>query len=512
MSRTRRFLSGISLGLAGQVLMTLVGLWLTPFLIRRITGQGFGLWVVATQIMSYLLLMDLGVVALLPRETAYETGRAGGTDAAGLPKMIGETTRIVLWQWPVVAVVSLLVWILLPSEWKDLQQPLGFILAGFVLFFPFRILNGVLEGLQDLAFLGRLFILSWGLNISVAVALVLAGWGLYALAAGWIVGQFVSTVAWIARFGARFPGVLPRRLPALPWAGARLQLGKGIWVSAGQIAQVLLGGTEILIIGKIFGAASVVPYVCTAKLVSVLANQPALLMRAATPALSELSRAESKERLYSVASALGLAMLTVSGAVFCVVLAVNDGFVKWWVGPDQYGGFALTLMLCVAMIVRHMNVAVGYAIFSLGHEKHLAITAIADGLVTVLVAFVLVWLMGPIGAPIASVAGALLIGLRRNVKPLARDTSSSVAHLLEPLAPWFWRFLLLAGAVVAATRVWTPRGVIEIILSASVVGIVYLSLVWSPVMRSPLGGYIRPRLDSLLDRFPVLARTRSSNP
>ena len=76
MSRTKRFVSGITLGYAGQVLTTLVGLWLTPFLLFRVGQHDYGLWIVGTQLMFYLALLDFGVVALLPRETAFATGRA----------------------------------------------------------------------------------------------------------------------------------------------------------------------------------------------------------------------------------------------------------------------------------------------------------------------------------------------------------------------------------------------------------------------------------------------------
>src|SRR2546423_9450555 len=37
--------------------------------------------------------------------------------------------------------------------------------------------------------------------------------------------------------------------------------------------------------------------------------------------------------------------LLLSGAVLCVVLVVNRGFVGWWVGAEQFGGFTLTLRL-----------------------------------------------------------------------------------------------------------------------------------------------------------------------
>jgi hypothetical protein len=54
-----------------------VGLWLTPFMLTHIGQRDYGLWLVGAQILAYLMMLDFGIVALLPRETAYAMGRAG---------------------------------------------------------------------------------------------------------------------------------------------------------------------------------------------------------------------------------------------------------------------------------------------------------------------------------------------------------------------------------------------------------------------------------------------------
>lgn len=78
MSRTKLFLGGLSFNYANQALVTLVGLWLTPFLLNRIGQHDYGLWLVGTHVTIYLVLSDLRVVGLLLRETACATGRTGG--------------------------------------------------------------------------------------------------------------------------------------------------------------------------------------------------------------------------------------------------------------------------------------------------------------------------------------------------------------------------------------------------------------------------------------------------
>src|SRR5258705_5329457 len=129
MSRTNRFLSGIGFGYASQVLTTMVGFWLTPFLLYRIGQHRYGLWLVGTQLMFYLGLLDLGIVALLPREVAFATGRARDPEESEeLPLIFGHTVRIILWQMPLVALGGLIAWSTVPADWVELRNPIGVVL------------------------------------------------------------------------------------------------------------------------------------------------------------------------------------------------------------------------------------------------------------------------------------------------------------------------------------------------------------------------------------------------
>ncbi len=501
MSRTNRFLSGIGFGYAGQVLTTLVGLWLTPFLLHRIGQHDYGLWLVGTQMMFYLGLLDFGVVALLPRETAFATGRARSVEeATDLPIIVGQTVRMVIWQMPLVALAAAIAWFLMPSEWEGLRHPIGVVLLAFVLTFPLRLFSAVLHGLQDLAFLGRLSIGSYLLSTALMIALVFAGWGLYALAAGWIVLQLIGAGAGLLRLRTHFPTVLSQPLPKLLWSTARSRLNQGFWVSLAQIAQVLLNGTDILIIGKLFGPAAVVPFVCTGKLITVLSNQPQMLMAAAGPALSQMKMGESRERLSQVCIALGQAMLMLSGAVVCVVLSVNQGFVGRWVGAGQYGGFWLTVLILLSMLLRHWNTTIAYTLFCFGYERRLCVTALLDGLVSVGAVVLFVWLYGLIGAPLGMIVGVCLVSLPLNLSALARESEMSLWGLVRPFAPWFARFVVLMLGAGALARVWTPTSFLLLALTATASALVYTAVMFPLTLRLPLGLYVRPRW------FPIRTR------
>lgn len=510
MTRTRRFLGGLTTGYVYQVVVTLVGLWLTAFLLRELGAHDYGLWLVATQILGYLLLTDLGIVALLPRETAYATGRAGGLhEDAGLPLIVGRTARLVAWQMPVVALGALLVWVLLPREWLALRNPLALVLVVFVLTFPMRVLHGVLTGLQDLTFLGAAQMALWFAGTATTIVLALAGYGLHSLAVGWVVAQVLAAAVWWTRIRLHFPTVLPARIPRIGWREASAYLSKSGWVSVAQVAQVLLAGSDLLIIANVLGPVAAVPYACTAKLVAVFANQPQVVMQAAAPALSELRTAGSPAHMVRVSHALTQAMLILSGFFACLVAATNEGFVTWWVGEGQYGGFALTAVLILVMLLRHWNTTAVYSIFAFGYERRISLTMLGDGVVTITAAILLIPRLGLLGAPIASLLGVSLASLPANLAALAKETGQAPWRVAAHLGPWFWRFLLTLALATATAPLLASGTLISLVLGATGIGAVYVALMLPLALRDPLGAYVRPRLTAIRARWsPALRRRR----
>lgn len=495
MTRTRRVIAGASYGYLHIVVVTVVGLWLTPFLLTRLGSADLGLWLVVQQALGYALLMDLGVVALLPREVAFATGRAGaGESHVSVADVVGRSAAVVLWQMPVVAIIGALAWLSIPDDLAALRGVAAALVIVFVVMFPLRIFQAVLTGLQDLGYVGRATLAGWAISTALMIGLVLGGYRLYALAVGWAAGQFLVALACGFRLRRHFRMALPLRLPWRSFEGVRDYVGRSIWISIAQVAQVLLHGSDLLIIVWVLGPVAVVPYACTGKLLSVLSNQPHLLMQSAAPALSEMRVAASRERLENASAALMQAMLLLTGAIACVVAAVNAGFVTWWVGPEQYGGSGLTLLLIAAMVLRHWNTSAVYALFARGHDRHISLVTLADGIVSVTAGIVAVRLMGPAGAALGAIAGAVLVSLPANLRLLAREVGCSPWRVAAPLAPWAARCVPMVGVAALAGVAWQPQGAAGVALLGCAVALIY-ALVTAPIaFRPPLGTYVRPWL------------------
>jgi O-antigen/teichoic acid export membrane protein len=503
-SRTHRFLSGVSLGYAYLGLVTVVGLWLTPFLLGRIGTEDFGLWLVTTQILGYLQLLDLGVVALAPREMAYATGRTLQGASADEPALVmARFRRVVLWQLPLAVSAAAAIWWIGGYRWPELRWPLGAVLGAFAIAFPFRLNQAALQGLQDLGYLGKVQLAAWVAGTATTIVLVLLGAELGALVAGWIVTQFTSAIACVARMRVQFGRIWAEPSTTLPWADAKGLVTRAGWVSAAQVGQVFLNGSDLLIIGAVLGPAAAVPYSCTGKLVSVLANHPQLLMQTAAPALAEMRTSESRARVAEVATALMRAMLVISGAVACLVLAVNELFVSWWVGADLYAGPWLTTLLVVAMLCRHLATSLTYALFSFGHERRISLVALGDGVITLGTTAVLALTtpLGLLSAALGSLSGVLLVSLPFIASALGRELGIGVAALLASQAQWLWRFLAASGILILLGRLIEPHGLPGLLVMAAIVAVVYGALMLPLALKPPLGGFVRSAVGPALALF-----------
>jgi O-antigen/teichoic acid export membrane protein len=260
------------------------------------------------------------------------------------------------------------------------------------------------------------------------------------------------------------------------------------------------------------GPAAVVPYACTGKLVSVLANQPQAMLQSAAPALSELRTSSDKGRLFNVSAALAQATLAVSGLVACVVLAVNGGFVAWWVGPDQYGGVGLTVLLLAAMMIRHFNTTNVYALFCFGLERRLALTGLADGVATLALSAGLVKLLGVAGAPLGAIAGVALVSGPLNVAALSAETGVERYRLFTTLGPWFWRFSLMVAVATLAGATFQPASFPLLAMMGALAGGIYLLVVLTPLLNSPAGVYLRPFVGRVTRIASSLVSRRSDDP
>lgn len=504
MNRTGKFVTGVLINYGNQLTVMVVGLWLTPFLLKHLGQRDYGIWLVGLQSLTYLALMDLGVIGLLPREVAFASGQVQkGEPTDKVQRLMEDSATVVLWQTPFLAIALLVTLYVLKQQTSGLLGVMTLIFGVYGLQFPLRIYFAGLEGLQDFRFVGVLQFVSWALGVIVNVTLVFSGKGLYSLAWGWAATQGLMALGTMVRMYWKFPQFAPRRLRWLNFGEIVKHFKAGVWVSVSQITQMLIGTTSTMAIAYSAGPSAVVPFSCTQKLIQILSNQPAVILQNAQPGLTQLRATATKDHISRVIGTLTQAVLMMSGALSCAVLAINRGFVERWVGKEQFLGVEFTIVTVVAMLVRHLNTTAIYTLFCFGRERYLSIVGLVDSIVTAGSMVVMVYWFGSIGAPLATLVFALVLSIPLNFKEMKEVTGKPLKVLFEPVIEWFKPFAVVAVVVTAMGHYFVPRSYFECgVLGAFAVGL-YCAAEYRVVRYSKWSERMRERLE------PMWLRVRS---
>lgn len=492
MSRSRSFLSGALFSYLYQAVLMLVGLWLTPFYIHTLGERDYGIWLVGLQVLNFLLLCDFGIIVVTPRDVAQASGiEHAGLGSGEVARVVGQTMKVVLAQTTLVALAAVVLFLLRPAHDAALRGAVGLILAVFVISYPLRVFPAVLQGLQELKFLGQLRLALWGISTVVVVVMLMLGARFYALACGWCLQQMAHDLVAFIHLRRSRPDLVSaevwRRAGPIRWRW----FARGFWVNVNQIATQLSAGTDLLIVGRAISASTVVVYSSTNKLIGVLQNQPQILASVAVPGLSHMKTSESRERIRQATTSLTQAMLLLAGAIACVLLAVNQPFVTWWLGAHFFGGMQLTGILLLTFLLRQADYTLAVTLFAFGHEKLISIRALVDGAVSVAIAMLLVRHWGMPGVAFGFLCGAAFISLPADFYMLGKTLQVSVRELVRPYLPFLWRFAV-TGCVALAVRNWFGApDLLHLAISTSIVGLVYLLLVLPYVWTTPLRGYIQ---------------------
>jgi O-antigen/teichoic acid export membrane protein len=512
-SRSQSFLGGALFAYVYQASLMLVGLWLTPFYIHTLGERDYGIWLVGLQVLNFLLLCDFGVIVVTPRDVANASGIEHAALGSGeVARVVAQTLKVVLAQTGVIALVVLGLFVLRLGHDVGLRGPVGLVLAAFVISYPLRLFPAVLQGLQDLKFLGQLRLTLWGVSTAVVIVMLLMGARFYALAGGWCLQQMGHDLVAMIRLRRSRPDLLSaevwRRAGPMRWRW----FAQGFWVNVGQAATALVGGSDLLIVGHAISATTVVVYSSTSKLITVLQNQPQILAGVALPGISHMRTSESRERILGATTSLTQAMLLLAGGVFCIILAVNQQFVTWWLrrlpagGAHFFGGMRFTFILLLTFLLRQADYTLAVTLFAFGHEKWLSIKALVDGAVSVALALLLVRYWGIAGVAFGFLCGATFVSIPADFVLLKRTLQISAQDLSRPYLPYVWRFAVMGCVALGIDRWLGAPDLPNIIATASITGLFYLLLVMPYVWSTPLRGYIQGATTSLASAMRTLVQ------
>lgn len=342
-------LIGNSMTIAGaRLLSATVSLAAVPVMIAKLGVEGFGTW------------EALYAVATLG---SMVQGAVGGTLLWRFSDLLGrgDSAEAARWfQLGLTATVALLL-LLVPVSWA-IRDPVSRVIhvpaayaAAVRILFPLTVLLLTIGGFADTmeAAIGgsqRTGVVSVNLavglsaNYAVAIAGLLAGWGMAALAAGVGAGVLLRIGIASALTRQTIRGV-PWRL-ALPRRRDYAALRYASFLTVGYASAALRGQTDKLVLAALASPAWTGYYGIAARLANLVLEFSRFFYNPLLSAVAALRARGCWSDVRELYDAVMTVVPAVSGAVAVVVAGLSDRLVLLWVG-HSYGpvGFILVLLL-----------------------------------------------------------------------------------------------------------------------------------------------------------------------
>ncbi len=473
MTRTRRALMASMFAYLQYAAAIVISIVLVPLVLSKVDVRTYGLWLTASDLLGYIALLDLGVFGVLPWLVAEADGHR---DAPTIRRALSNGLAAAVLIGLACAVAGFAAWHafpgvlkLTPADRSALAGPLLILLASTIVTMPTTVFGSVLVGMQDVRFSGIAALVRIVLNAWLTIALLLRGWNLYAIAIGTAVPAVIIGLMSAIRLYKRF-GDLARDWPYPSVAGIvwLTRASLGAWF--GAFGWKLMSMSNGLVLTAT-GHPELVPlYSCTARLSVMLVQMGWTVPDSGLVGLAQLHGEGRPERLRVVTQAMVRLHLILAGAAITVVLAVNPAFVSWWVSEALFGGHNLNVLLAAGIATGSITHALAAVSSVLGRRMEIGLATVANGVLQVMSAYALTYVIGfqglALAAMLAAVATLLPVGLRM----VARQTGTPARALLLAARQWAVRALPLCavafavglyvpvGAVWLAAALWVPIG------------------------------------------------------
>ena len=443
-------------GYANLALLTVQGLVLVPLYLRYVGTELYGAWLASGDLLGWLALLDMGVAAVATQRMAAAHGR-GDRAEVGEYYATGIAVQAVL-----VAVLAGLAAAAAPfiPGWLGIHGPDARLLSACFAVAGVATAMGILATLvaslplavQRMGFYTAATLASTLAGLGATLWGLLAGAGLWALVWGMLARNGLLLLAMSAYAGAvlRREGARLRvRLPVLRELGS---LGGATFLS--MLGNTAVGRCDALLVTVVFRAELATVYVLTRRAAEIIAMFLARVGGAVFPGFAHLVGAGQQARARQVLAQVDRGYLAAGSLALALYMALNRTFVELWVGPAQYGGHLLTVLIALnVLLVGRAAIAV-YLLGGAGDIRRSAYLIFAEAVVRVAATVALLYAFGLRGVPLAGIvttvasaqAAFVWLGRRLQAPPAGRRWRVG--------SGWPAYALLLAAGALAGRERW----------------------------------------------------------
>ncbi len=430
----------------------------------------YGAWLAATELLTWIQLLDLGIPNLMTQRIGALVGQ-GDRDAAGRWFAAGQSCLLV--------VGALLLGIglnfaPLVTSWAQVPTPEADVFTACfqvsvvanVLLLLFNGVLGLSRGVQQTAVVNAIPAAGSAAGFITALGLLLANFGLWALAAGFVVRAVICFAGGLVFLsGLKRAGYEMTLRPTRPIVAEILHLTPPM--AAGNLGYLCANMSELVLVTTLFGPVIALVYAVTRRMADGVRMLLDTIGWAVYGGFAHLVASDQRYRAREILEEI----LSLRFACAClgagVYVAVNEGIVTLLFGAENFGGIWLTIVFGVQLVVAGQGFLVNYLYRAAGPVRDGSLLLAAEAVVRVAATVTALRFGGLVAGPAATTLSAWA------AMTITRSRLDRVLPPGETRSPR-GRRLYVAGIAVLVSGVWL--GLAGLPSSWSTVGLTALSL------------------------------------
>jgi O-antigen/teichoic acid export membrane protein len=347
-------MKGLATGYAATLATIMVGLWLTPFTLRFLDRQEYGIFALASDLLMWLGLLDIGITAGLGVQAAQLSGRPDSERLNRLASTAFFTQNLIVL---VVLIVGGAIAVGFPHFFpvrQDLQHTTSMLMAVLVLSsaigFSTKTFSALLVANQQIHIDNLLRLALVVIRTVLTVVFLKKGWGLYSLAVASLAATLITSMMAVWRTYRLLPGLQIRWVLA-SWDVLKSLGSLGIWFSLGGVAGIVITSLDRVVAAKLISVETVTTLSLTGRVYALFAGLLDQITNTARPMLGQMlgqQKTAEAQRVYRHLFKLSTGIAVI--AAFSL-WAGNEPFVTRWVGAQNFGGPMLSMALALNLIV-----------------------------------------------------------------------------------------------------------------------------------------------------------------
>jgi O-antigen/teichoic acid export membrane protein len=411
-NRKKRALNGVLAGSFGSFLIQLVNIAVTPTYLNLTSQELYGVWLTLAALLGWIKIGDMGLGMALTRRSvkAWEDNDYSQLSRLAYGAMLSTFIfSIFVASIAFFATDQILIFFNVTTIFEDeFRNTFTLLLIVAVLRPSMGVFSSLIDSKQHIAYIGiRNTVLSL-VVIGVTIILLYTNVGIISFAYALLIEAFLIVIVDII-----YLKNIDKNLTFFPIRTSKkdiynlLNFGGPFQII--KLTNLVSTNIDNILIASFIGFFAVPVYVFTGKLafsfaIFVIGLVPSMLF----PGITQLFETNNLNKIRGVYLKLSNIAIRVGILTSLVYFAVNESFVKAWVGDENFGGLDLTIIFVFWILLESYVRGITVIIYSSGKIKQLATIASIESIINIILTIFFIKYFDIKGAVLASVICRLI--------------------------------------------------------------------------------------------------------